>query len=523
MFIIAAVTIPIRIVIATAVVQYAPVDNTTAHNGRFHCGDPLSLKLTVLQRNYPSVTNLNEMLAPFVTLKYIVIIDNFQPVNLKLDTIPKILRRPVPLCLVANNINYSLSTVAWGPGLLTFSNVSAQQNPSSVSCTLSKFLDASGIYSDLGLQDICLRINLRDYFKYIKPWTGRLHLVLHPDRLKSDKFDYPIPFHVNARPSLYSYEFSDSTSPIQIVASVWTLSHNEYYYDQWLSEIVTPKGFHSSRSDVYLQDILLIFRVAMDTITPRLTEKTGKVSSTNVLKFCPTSPHFIAARFCFQHLSRSALSIEQVSSLKSMSLQASKNNLHWRFNFRVTDSIDPSFHMLYFLSTCGIHDLKRRCELNTYAERIGFTFAHVWHAIIQNHSFMLDGATVCANGKVSEQILPTIGNRMQFFFSQQLGIESVLYQNLTHYSPYFLPNGTANFRFISCGQRGLSKFLFAELINIFDSWTWLLAHLSIVTVSCFIWLLMGQKLKPVIRTFTSQIMTLLEQGNPYPERMVICE
>lgn len=136
------------------------------------------IHLAVLQEEkqrwtFPDIENLNEYIRPFQDLNCLIIISNFQGVNLfpKMEY-PLVLKQPFPVAVTVTDAYFSTPTldIAWG--LISGKN-------HIFNCSFTKFLSRFSITSSIVAQ-YCSQIIHTEYIKQIRPWNCGVRLEVYP-------------------------------------------------------------------------------------------------------------------------------------------------------------------------------------------------------------------------------------------------------------------------------------------------------------------------------------------------------
>lgn len=503
------------------------------------------------------ITNLNKYMSPFSDGNCLVILDNFQNTNVMIDNNPLIVRQPVPLCRFredAKSDKYKDSI--WGPGSL-FVDKSFVTSNSEIICPASKFLNGNGILRSNSLPDACLRLNLRKYWKHVKPWNCAVHIVPYPSIYMSEEFGelWPTPFNVEESRRLYSFSYSLSVPQVHILVEMCPddkCSINSMHW-HWIFESLYPKGMDASREvqattvhiedyvnqhrrrDIFSQDVFIIMETSAKQATHELasnvTENSRSIVHTYVLQFTfgnwqETNTWTDLNQAISKKLITFPAEVIDKASLDKLTLQSSVENTIWSFHENFEESDDNIYHGIYknlqtcdnFKSNAGMLSLEGSNE-----EMFRKEFTKIWLSVMNNYTIILKekyrDLRICLNNR--EVLIPSPNGRSfaKTASALSIGLQSVPYMNLYYFTSHFpTKDVNNNFRIVSCGTRTISSLRFDELVNIFDQWVWLAIAVTIISLSVVLTMWMKYTTGGnLLNYFLSHSKVLLEQGDPYNE------
>lgn len=505
----------------------------------------------MVRGHYSIIHNLNEYLTPFTNLKCLVVFDNFQKVNLKINTTPLLLRRPIPLCQAKYTVaSTSFKQTLWGPGTIHFKNISTSLE-TNINCPLSKFFNATGVLVKHPLPDTCLRLNVQRFWKHTKPWNCKVHISLYPIIYSKEKFGKfgPSPFNVEESPRLYSFSYTSSVPMVHILVGVTVgRAIRPYYLKQWLFQSLYPRGMITSkdvdvdmlhslgytqefrRLDILSQDVYYLMYISRTQLNQNqgisLIEPSAVIQQTSVIRFIPGN--WLAAN-TWDDFSK-LISIRFLKNftgglknkfLNSHIFQSSVRNTIWSVHEDYTKDNQKSIYsgiLRYLLSCEKFQKINGELLLNRDGQKNAREFTKIWLKIMNNYTLIMrergKRILICANGQ--EAYLPFSGIPPAL----SIGIQRILYKHSLYYTSYFPTKGVHNnYQFVSCGTRALSSLRFEELFGIFDQWIWL-AILLLVFLISLLSALLTNHIKPavILHHCFLQGKVLFEQGGPYSER-----
>lgn len=456
---------------------------------------------------FPVVSNLNDYLDDLVVdRKSIIVIDNFQQVNMMEFHIPVILRNPVPFVRrVSFGRDITHDTIL-ASSSTNSSYLSQLQYQTERSCPISNFFTG---YSIGHWNDVCIRINLRKYFPYAKPFNIPIHLgIFPPDYLKL----LGIRFQEFLRTKLFYFKFKylkywlTTLSSIPLVHAIvdhryqfWLESRNSL---KWIKDTIPERNYdvlHTAHNVVFL----LFHNLQIKKPELPGLEYTGYIESLHVLQVCPTCVQ-TALRNTFGTVIIKHVRYHDIRSLSKISIQIS-NDLVWDLNeLKFAGNV---FALAMTNVACqnvkltnqSVEDLKEEVLL----QQVAMEHSKVFEAILGNATFV--------NRHNFDKCARETNGNFEFYIS----IKQHPYKKTTYKFPYYSQEFLGSLRIVGCGSQGLSSVAFGELISVFDKSTWVFTVLMVVGTSIILRLLVkGTSLE---QNGISVLKILLEQGDPFQE------
>lgn len=472
---------------------------------------------------YPRVSNLKQYLSPFSSgdKSCIVIIDNYQFVDLTSVGTPLILRTPMLLVAQLENENAKFKTRL---GASSLRNFSLPENTTVSDCPLSTFLGGVDMSIERDTSwDLCIRLNHTTYITNIKTPNCQLHIGLYPKQTTPYRIGRNSPklFKIPLKKSgKHSMLIPPSVPLLNCLILSKEADFDTYWDTNWIQTVAQNSfiEFHDSSWFPYTYDVFVILLVA--TIHERVHAVkflNGFIAEAHVLQICHT---------CNSSLQKSSFgtvvrypinkwndTVTNAELLISTAFPREGEELVWEISPRNEENINLLHALLQHLNPClpisSRQDLWK--EITTPAlliNRVGAAHAQVWKSVLRNFTILLG---IFSKIKFNCSLGLRQSKGMHLF---QIDISKQAYvQPYSLPYPFYIQDKLSSLRFIACGSISISAIPFQELTNVYDTRIWFLILLSAVAIPATIRIV--SKNAPYFTGVVSIVRILLEQGGPF--------
>lgn len=478
-----------------------------------------------MQWGHPTIANFPEYLFSFRTKHCFVVIDNWNFININSDnTTPLIVRRFVE-GVTTSDSEIDVISRPWVPANFNIScELFLNMN---CSCPISKLLAGptfriSRVDESHTLTAFCLRINLKEYSKYIKPWNcyAQIRLFIPLEVAHHDWSFWKI-FQIEVRRSLYSYLFAASVPGLHIFVQLHDVENATSILANFLYDATYKiRSSLSWTMDVSPPDILVVFKVQRKiSFHPfsELVDACSRIYEVDIFKLYPLTWKSMQERYKpYGEYSPMLLNLRKLgdptdlvntAKLKTLAFPSMAENIFWVVE-EISDDKTVSHHILHYLSFCQeIPKLSSKSWLRRISlhDRLGHAYAHVWLSIMNNFTVLSrrSGSRFCYGGEDSSI----------YYYPERLSVQldRAPYIRWLLYSPHFIQDGLDGLRFVSYGEKTLSSIPFQDLINVFDEYIWTCMLVSGGLILTLFSLLTFND-RNVGSPFVSLLRTILEQG-----------
>lgn len=457
-------------------------------------------KLEIANLQYPAIRNLDTYINQLIkSTNCLIVIDNFQNVNIQLEKTPVILRSQVPLVLLyyqnSGNIHRELISGINSPVLHNVSFIFPDNKP--LLCPFSVFF--TGL---LKYEEICSTINLTEFSRQSKPTSCQVHLGVFPSRYSMKpgsiwKYPKMLSIKLNYLPS-----YLTTTSSIYPIHGIIQIQVNnktivdENTLSQWIYVTREPHPLFST----YHHDIFIILN--FERITGRSKfEEEGVFATASVIKFCPA---------CAQKNGRLGIilltTLAKIDRTRIVHVSFPRPNemLTWGVRNDFAENLLLTKTILH-LTTCedklSKYKLTKLFSMEDSYDRLAVAHSNVWASTLRNFSFS-------RNWSVENKCTLSLPS----YFSTSLLLKPYVPQHFIF--PYYIRSELDHLRFIGCGRQGYTTIPFQELANVYDTMVWICIAFCIVAVSTsttgFV------KDSNLCENIATGMKLLLEQSNPFP-------
>lgn len=399
---------------------------------------------------YPTIDNLFEFLSPYEAQQCMIILDNFQGIDVSLNS-PVIIRRLVELVATKRVRVKSQSFFhIFGP-----ENLATRNFTISFTCPLSKFLTHKVHLKSVeyGKHEMfCYNLNLQMFWKNSKPWNCFVQIKLFPP-------DFYFNLHVPLK--LYSHHVGDISNyefvfPNSIINSVQMFIMEQDLTNYQLQQLTNRNNLMCG--EVFLRVIYQLNKSQSAPIS--LSGQIAKIEKLQLMSLCRTVRD---AKLSLSKIEKSWAS--DFTMLSDVTVPGPRYNLIWQLSlFSTSDNVIS--RMVHSLLDCtNLKSFRQVHSYQTLVERLANGYAHVWISIMKNFTLVDDRQFVQCWSEESSSI-------KKFIYYADTRLEFDPYIQGILYFPHFPYDPTSQLRFLSCGERGHSSLPFHYLTTVFDEWIW---------------------------------------------------
>lgn len=457
----------------------------------------------------PTIKNLDSYLAQISgNRNCFMILDNFQNANLEPNKIPVILRSPKPFLNTYLEYTGHGWRILFGSSTFRVENVYANRSLKYFKCATSKYIRGMDPPSQKYVRQLCLSINMIEYFLGSKPLPCYMHLEIFPPNylLDSDSswVSHPLVFEMIFKHHRFHFYTPYTIPPIHI-RTKFQQSYEESEIEsqrirKWIDAVRESYG-----SDVSRHDIFIILNIHVTKFQGPLNCSNGYVKVVHVLRICYNC-RADQDGYYYGTITKSETRTLERSVVERKAFPNPGWNIAW--------------------DICPRNDIKSLAS-QTLQEGCNFqqkkSYKQLWIDVLQAKSILEKVATV------HSQVLNSVmGNFSLYGFDQRtnrkqypiflISVEPEAYdRTLLTYRQYTNDIFTT-LRFIGCGRQGMTSFPFNVLLNVYDAFVWIGIIAIISAVPFSIWLIRTPT-EVYIDAF-SVLKILLEQGSPFSESLL---
>lgn len=448
----------------------------------------------------PFVTNLNEILAPFRSLKCFVLLDNFGHANIPELSYPLVLRR-----LAVGHIHMKNNSIwqpwKWIPVEL-LAHVTATENSSRLiyPCQLSKFFTSKNFPKNVNGYDMFSRIDLLQYPSFSKPWNCEIQIHLYPPTISKTS---ELKNHDFIRfPPIFQYNLQSRN---RVIPSLNFIIHraeqpiNFCNFDMW-------KHFEDLTTKVYIK--LQVF--VKQGNEKFLSGISGEIQSYEIINIGISNQVTIplknlAALKSPQNLFQAAFPRDQSYYVKTYIYDS------WNDLGLLGDEI------AVILMPCARSNFYTFGQQNSKTSKLAWNVSQMWLSIFHNFTFLYGvvGFEYCDNGNLKELT--------RSVFPMALHIKSSINDATSPIFVVKVPVHSDTLNFVACGQKGLQQIAFTELFKVYEGLVWFMILLTIVAVGCLSSMLAFTNAHKTNECYWTSLLAaaqvLLEQGHGFSSRI----
>lgn len=464
---------------------------------------PILQKISTV--NFPSFTQLDTLLLPFLAEHCHITISNFQSVDVPSSVVPFVLRKPEVGLLWGEN-TYRDWVLSWVWLLDTFRNSTGNLSwlPPTSRCKESTYYAGPIDINHFIYSDSCILLNPRHYFSNTKPWNCQVELGVYPPNYQYNfgLLNYPrIFFHSSEWIQHYNI------IPTQVPSIHFWINHELFQpvikcqLISWMETIfIVEYGF----VEYLVHDIFLLVSI----MSSRKAE-TSKLSF-NIIQYCHTCEDI--SRLLYREID-----VSNLTSLLSDKKSQGTRHLIWGVKTRGDNEfLDKVLVDIFSCKNLELISLTQLFARKTRSEQVEHAYATVWTSIMENYTFNSVNSQKCVNGKLRKggTFLHRYYSDYKFFVKLASARH---YQSTTggHLFAVDLPNSVDRLKFVTCGEYGFDQLPFEQLLSVFHLKVWILILVSIVAVTCSIYGLLSGGVEFFAQMIFISFKVLLEQGTPF--------
>ncbi|CAL8121394.1 unnamed protein product [Orchesella dallaii] len=477
-------------------------------------------RIPLTNNDFPSILNLNEILAPFVSPNCIVNLNNFRDIDVFSGDPPN-----YPLILwtpVLGIVEKPWRSVSWMPkGFYKNGNVSWLKDH--LQCNTSNLLRLyEWKYYGSG---VCLGMDSVQYSSRSKPWNCNVEIYLyHPNVNNTMNYGYP----ENLQPNVHDkYVFRNSFAYYRIPSVKLFVGHASLQFldsnmlSTWMDHVIVRN------SDQQPTNVLCLFATVTSKSNYHGVIRSVETMTNRIKYFTKDNATVIASNSYRNYVTFRLVNISNISfeDLSELSYPDPRDILRWHVK-TLYKTYKPTESVNYQLASCNktlVH-MKHFLSLPSHLsqmEKLAKTYAHVWLSIMGNVTF-----TTTLTPKPNIVCYPLSGEQKMekasyhsIEISDEIFINTTLLGRAAH-----IPLHMSVLKFVSCGRPQLQSIGFEELINVFDSYVWLFSIISMLLL-LFAMVRLSQKRHQVLFNIKQYSLALLkvivEQGDPFPKEPLV--
>lgn len=421
---------------------------------------------------YSPIENLHEYLSPFASSRCQITVDNIHGVNMISSPAPTpIILQRIAEVIISFGEFYKIS---YGPvDFISRNLASAEHNENITNCPISglfEWLDVTQNNSG-----ICLHLNKTRYIMHAKPnWFCEVRVALYPT-------DFYIEYILNS-------ESAESISQ-PVLETLSAPSIKVFVMNQ--------------SSDVDLEDLQNCHNIFLQFRIKKVDESTVTIHQAVILRLCQKLKSWRdETKESKIILSEYPWNWTNLQDMLDMSLPSRQARHIWS----ILSSAYPETvygQMEAFLQVCP-RSSWYKLNFTSPILHVGYGYAVTWLSIIGNHT-ILHPRKWNHDSCTGQEIL---------YFDYKT-FKFVPYSTIRRIVSYAPRGEGTSLRFLSCGSGSFTKVPFEELINVYDSRSWVMILISTFLLAIFISIADNIKFYP---GWLSPLKILIEQGDMATEK-----
>lgn len=421
----------------------------------------------------PAILPLNEYISPLESHHCLVLLDNFQNVDILPPKLPVMQRRYVrgEITTSARTSNPFYVKIWTVPELHNFT--CSLQN---LSCVHSpKFARIDLNYARV--QSLCTECNRINLATFSKLWNCEAHFSLYsPIKHYKSIFRNRDPF-----PEMFDYiagewEFRKTFPSSLPVLNIFVMNPTNHSVHSLARQVAA-----NDRNRKYLLKNQLIIYIVTSAKRQTFFVNIHTPNSAFILcLYCKNGNYYLSK---YTDLPKSEIHSKDLLDLKYLSTKKFVFQLlGTQLKFDVfggidLDKIDDEFKSHFLL--CWNKIVKnQRFSLAQYTDALDLimsAYVHEWHSIFQNYSYGSYAGKTCESGRLHDENSDTTTDQSKHF-----EFDGYLYKNILHnLHSIALEDKITTMKFVSCGRRSYSLLPFQELSNVFNKEVWIAVLVSI--------------------------------------------
>lgn len=481
--------------------------------------------------SFPAITNLGQHL-PSLLGSCLVVLNKFRNVPVAEVGIP-LMQTSLSLAVLQRISQKNTSTaknfynkynLVWVPDnlLLRLDNVSS--NGLYLDCPNSRLLVGAALVNDIRYQDFCVRLDQFYFSSRTKPWSCHVHIDMFPKNLEifdpgGNPFTFPKTFQYKIENPSFQSVLPSHMSPLNIII-LPHLNPNEVrerFLLWWIRSKSLQLASYDSNGYFISHEMFVVFLINIPNIENIQAE--SNIIKVELVENCFTCP----SSFQLVRMANFENAVFNWANLVEIAFP--RND---RINWYLLRSIEREEVRIVkrILKTCSNMLSYPHSRQHTHLtlpnlslkDQLGEAYSHIWMSIMENYT-VTDywRGRSCTNGKVAQFVYFPGGkfNKLQVSWYSEITMHNYTLQfpaNVSH-----LGN---RLRFVTCGQRGISSVAFSEFLRSYNATAWLI----IVGFMIFIVAALFRLTKGIScwRYAYGVVTLLLEQGDPFPDKVVNC-
>lgn len=469
---------------------------------------------------YPTVRNLNAYINPLGMQSCLVVINNFQNIDILRFDYPVVLKYPKLAAVVTRVGNEKQYFLIWIPKQMQPGNRTLFTNDINSLCRMSKFLIRNGDKPTTRILDVCLRLDIIRFATSSKPWNCQAQLGLFPVlelfSLKGGLPYYPRNFYHGVALGGGAHSsgmIPSSMPPLNIFLTTQRL-----------------RNFNLVSFQYYMLAIFYQNQGVYDLQAPYLSHETFFVGAVSPPKYFGYRNFLLSSLITEIRLVRLSheymLQFSNFNDSPVLAVKLASDPLRPESLLKInqwTSSSPPDEMLIVHIpghdqdsTSHQLRKILKSCPAKPESEEIvSKGHARVWLSIFGNYTFKTANGSSCTNGKITNLKVPQ-SYGIFWFYMQWLYDEK---QDKGHAPMAVEYSDTLNhLRFVSCSELRRQTLPFNELISTYDSWVWISLITTMITLAATNTIL-GRR-----GSFTLNVLAefeiLVGQSGPYLHRLM---
>lgn len=437
-------------------------------------------------KHFPVIQNLTVWINYLVaTRNCLTVIDNWQGVDLDLHSLhsPVIIRSPQPAIIWKRTTQELVSVWIPQDTKLIIKIANNTESPLIIKCPMSKFFMSFKLTLDHShiLKDICVKLNATRFTASSKPWNEKIHIGMHiplyltESVLSNGMLTYPELLGFSSDLSWSDRNFGSSiTSNIPTVycfVSHLKISETGYAQIAGLIEGFAFKPKTDNQESGVLHDVYLWASVSL----------TGNVKECHIVRNPGISDSHNKLLKHF-HISKEINIMTNFSNASFYEFayvpQTQQIGLYvWHFE---DDKTFGAIQQHWTICRNHITHWPRKLTgipFATKTDRIAHAHVHLWQSVLRNYTVYSNKLSSCVSDKRSTAVT-------NIAYANDLSLELRIHSDqVPLYYPVVIEDTINRLRFVACGHRGISSFLFDQLVAVFDTYIWICMAATILALT----------------------------------------
>lgn len=432
----------------------------------------------------------------------LTVLDNFRDTNILNANLPVVIRKSEMIASIHIFTGNYFKTDTWALAASVPLNTTILKN-STINCSLSSLFVGKNS-EKVNVNALCLQLHATQYVSRTKPWRCQIHISIYPPLEVLDGYAtllYP--------PKLINFDSHMGNDP------------GQYPSVPLINVLIINKdnnpGVENISSGVrqwVLNTIHFWHKLTHEYFIVFLSSR-DQIKYDSKIKREPTTTLVVCPHRGFDDNWTTAISeVKKLPSDKGslQNLCSSKENFNWHFT--VDDDEETSFFQKIFriLAKCETNLTNLHGGKLSPAENSAVELARVLPSVMNNFTLILldSSQKYCKSQNI---------RWVDRFAEFKIGLDYKPFPVGYYYSQFAMRDPTSKLRFVSCGQRAMSRIPFEELTNVFGTFVWLSTIASIFVTSIFL-VVFSKSKENSIAHFFSTLKVLLEQGDPFSQNTI---